>query len=766
MDRHEVMESAPTAEQPSSPIVASSDLTSPLSDTYSILDRHDSEDASSAAPVPADMSDDDEDQICDSTAEVDDSGSDFDLAHTQTDEDTDDDIKTSGKNHSKTIETIPVEIEELHEEWHKWEDIYTGLQGKARTIQLNKWQRNEVHYCRKKLRQLFKKIPTSDPLKSTYSKVLNLTSTSQPETRKRKINAGGETQTKKPRLVQTRATKSSTDSGSQKDGRQAAKQYASQQITNQLHVFKEKGENAGLDPKRLKSEVKHLASAVSAIGEDFVTAKDGRWLVDGMKTSLYNYQLYGVGWAVRRERVRPTPENPKGGILADEMGCGKTITMLAVIVASPPPKRDKTKANLLLVQNSAAVRHWQTQIKKHCNTARLPSLWYRAGTGLNALSLKEDQLIIMTYSDIQRAWARLDAASRKQKSGENVDIDVELEQEKLLFDSTFYRLILDECQYVKNHNGATAKAVFQLQSRIQWLVSATPAPNSMDEYFPYFKILGLRGGDKLSHFRRYWLDSQTRPDGCDNIEAGLARFQLHRSHETEFGGVGILADVPDSSEQTQIVRLSDGERAVYDAVIGPVQKEQEELAMKIREQRLNLADGNAEAVEKDLLRKSKGTYAKILQLHKITAHPFLVETIILSKDFSGAQIAAILESMKQIHPPGLHEQADHVFAKIEARSLCRSPSVDPKSPNSVSPSHGEDEEASLGVHIDCALGKKALERKCHWCPNETIPTNAVLTEVSGSFFPHISAMCDALTHCSAVMHSAEVILTIWYIWLE
>jgi SNF2-related domain len=49
--------------------------------------------------------------------------------------------------------------------------------------------------------------------------------------------------------------------------------------------------------------------------------------LEGLKSSLYQYQAYGVYWKMRTSRV------VGGGFLADEMGLGKTLTFLAYIVA-------------------------------------------------------------------------------------------------------------------------------------------------------------------------------------------------------------------------------------------------------------------------------------------------------------------------------------------------------------------------------------------------------------------------------------------------
>ena len=51
----------------------------------------------------------------------------------------------------------------------------------------------------------------------------------------------------------------------------------------------------------------------------------GHWLLKGMQTSLKGYQVLGTAFMRRRENAA---EEPKGGLMADQMGLGKTLMML------------------------------------------------------------------------------------------------------------------------------------------------------------------------------------------------------------------------------------------------------------------------------------------------------------------------------------------------------------------------------------------------------------------------------------------------------
>lgn len=54
-------------------------------------------------------------------------------------------------------------------------------------------------------------------------------------------------------------------------------------------------------------------------------APGGNWMVKGMKTSLKGYQVLGSAFMRRREN---DASEPRGGLMADQMGLGKTLMML------------------------------------------------------------------------------------------------------------------------------------------------------------------------------------------------------------------------------------------------------------------------------------------------------------------------------------------------------------------------------------------------------------------------------------------------------
>lgn len=80
--------------------------------------------------------------------------------------------------------------------------------------------------------------------------------------------------------------------------------------------------------KKAKNEMNMLLTATRAFnghGSVKPMPENSLWSVKGMKTTLKHYQILGTAFMRRRET---SAEEPRGGLLADQMGLGKTLMML------------------------------------------------------------------------------------------------------------------------------------------------------------------------------------------------------------------------------------------------------------------------------------------------------------------------------------------------------------------------------------------------------------------------------------------------------
>jgi hypothetical protein len=84
--------------------------------------------------------------------------------------------------------------------------------------------------------------------------------------------------------------------------------------------------------KESRHDVHALKSATMDFnGRGSVKPDKGLWKVKGMETSLKPYQLLGAAWMRRKENG---VQEPRGGLLADQMGLGKTLMMLGECLQS------------------------------------------------------------------------------------------------------------------------------------------------------------------------------------------------------------------------------------------------------------------------------------------------------------------------------------------------------------------------------------------------------------------------------------------------
>ena len=162
------------------------------------------------------------------------------------------------------------------------------------------------------------------------------------------------------------------------------------------------------NPKsRSKSDdEKRLVEAFRSFGMNKVRAFNGRWkLSTGMKSALYNHQLVGTSWMLRQEF---SPDGPHGGILADQMGLGKTVQVLAAMSVNRPSQEDKIagRHQTLIVAPAIAIGQWEREIRKHCHPSFVKVIHhYRASNKVEPdLWKKANIMYVLKVSIAHSKW--------------------------------------------------------------------------------------------------------------------------------------------------------------------------------------------------------------------------------------------------------------------------------------------------------------------------------------------------------------------------
>lgn len=124
------------------------------------------------------------------------------------------------------------------------------------------------------------------------------------------------------------------------------------------------------DTRRTSTQKKDLEQAMKSFGYKRVKAVDGRWVLGKtMRSALLNYQLTVASWMCKREVCG----EPSGGLIADEMGMGKTVVSLACAsehMAEKEDIEDYSKATLVVVPSHEMALQWKEEIHRPC-TSRL-----------------------------------------------------------------------------------------------------------------------------------------------------------------------------------------------------------------------------------------------------------------------------------------------------------------------------------------------------------------------------------------------------------
>jgi SNF2 family DNA or RNA helicase len=178
--------------------------------------------------------------------------------------------------------------------------------------------------------------------------------------------------------------------------------------------------------------------------------------------ALWPKQVAGINWMRGREK------GGSGGILAHDVGMGKTVTMCTHM------GQDHLWPALIVVPKSA-LTDWVSVIVKTPSLQR--QLCVVDGPARLASS-RAYELVLATHSCLRTP--ALDAVLR---------------------DRTWGRVVIDEAHVLKNPGTRIHKAVRKLQAHAKWLLTATPIQNSAQDLLSLARVVGVDTAD-AEHVRR------------------------------------------------------------------------------------------------------------------------------------------------------------------------------------------------------------------------------------------------------------------------
>ncbi|RAL65691.1 hypothetical protein DID88_005359 [Monilinia fructigena] len=362
-------------------------------------------------------------------------------------------------------------------------------------------------------------------------------------------------------------------------------------------------------PPNCNSCLPTFLKASRSFGYAQVKAVNGKWLVKGMKSTLYHHQLIGAQWMVSREL---SSEPPHGGLLADSMGLGKTVQTLACMVGNPPTNEDRKRGvtATLIVVPSSVINQWLEEIQIHvdCKSGFRKVMQYKASMHIPCAVLKDFRHC--SYF-VHRSYEAVSLPDRKGR--EDIARFGYKKWWKMAHDDlgdlhriNWRRVILDEAHAIKNNSARTSLACQNLKSVYRWCLTGTPLLNRLEELFPYLRFLKANYSMDWKTFQQYFCDPDA--DDCTNRIATLLSYaMMRRTMKTTILNRPIII-LPEPHPVMQQINFSREERIIY----------------RITENRFR-ANLNVFLAKGTAQRAYGVFFVQLLRLRQCTSHPFMLE---------------------------------------------------------------------------------------------------------------------------------------------
>ncbi len=247
-----------------------------------------------------------------------------------------------------------------------------------------------------------------------------------------------------------------------------------------------------------------------------------------LAAQLRPYQRDGFGWLATLWDLE------LGGILADDMGLGKTLQTLALICRA---RAADAAGPFLIVAPTSVVSNWVAEAARFAPELAVAALTDTlAKTGRAIEEFAGSDVVVTTYT-------------------------------LLRLESEIYRtvgwagVILDEAQYVKNHQAKSYRCVRELPARFKLALTGTPMENNLMELWSLLSITAPGLFPDPKRFSEHYARPIERAGDTERLARLRRRIKpLVKRRSKEL----VAADLPAKQEQVLEVDLHPRHRKLYD----------------------------------------------------------------------------------------------------------------------------------------------------------------------------------------------------------
>lgn len=321
------------------------------------------------------------------------------------------------------------------------------------------------------------------------------------------------------------------------------------------------------DPTRTTAEIKSLLENIRP--DEELPPENREGTPEAMTYALMEHQKLGLTWMRTMEEG-----SNRGGILADDMGLGKTIQALALMVARR--STDRKCKTTLIVAPVALLKQWEREIQQKLKPSPRHTLttfiFHGDKRHTTFERLRTFDVVLTTYGTLASELKRREDIASRKKDNPNWRPTGREDNLPLLGDECkWYRVILDEAQWIKNKSTKQAQAVSQLQALTRFCMTGTPMMNNVSELYSLIRFLRIRPYCEPENFRRdFTTPLKGSSDGAKSramrkLQALLKAILLRRTKKSQIDGKSIL-DLPERTTEQSHAVFSDDELAFYQAL--------------------------------------------------------------------------------------------------------------------------------------------------------------------------------------------------------
>jgi SNF2 family DNA or RNA helicase len=252
---------------------------------------------------------------------------------------------------------------------------------------------------------------------------------------------------------------------------------------------------------------------------------------------LRPYQLKGVSWLAFLRQFG------LGACLADDMGMGKTPSLIALLLHSRAAFPSDSPVPTLIICPMSIVGNWQRELARFA-----PSLSVMIHHGADRLSAEafahealQYDVVITTYS-------------------------LALRDRDLLMSLVWEHVVLDEAQNIKNESAKQTQAIKLLRGQHKIALTGTPVENRLSELWSIMEFLNPGYLASSSEFRTRFavpIERYHDPEAGESLKQLIQPFVLRRLKTDQ----EIIQDLPEKLEMKVFCNLTQEQASLYAVVV-------------------------------------------------------------------------------------------------------------------------------------------------------------------------------------------------------